>query len=262
MPSPSAPSPDARRPVLVTRPEGRGERLVLLLEAEGLAAEHAPLTRLVPLRGEGLDAAFAQLTAGAFTHLVVTSRTAAECLGGVRVPPGTEVVAVGEGTAAALAAAGIPTSRVTGGSGADLVASTAPAAEGERVLFPASAAAARTVPDGLRALGYRVQEVEAYRPEPVDPALAVSVGLASGRYGAIVLTSPMIARRAADLGVHRSTAVITIGEPTSAAASAAGLTPVRQAAAPTDEALVAAVREALAAPSAADPAGASRPTHP
>lgn len=52
----SAP-PRAAGPVLVTRPAGRGERLASLLEAEGLTAEHAPLTRLVPSTGEQLEAA-------------------------------------------------------------------------------------------------------------------------------------------------------------------------------------------------------------
>src|SRR5699024_12575214 len=65
-----------------------------------------------------------------------------------------------------------------------------------------SSAASRTVPEGLRAKGYQVREITAYRPEPVDPPAEVRAGLAAGRFGALVLTSPMIARRAAALGVH------------------------------------------------------------
>lgn len=257
--SPAAPAPTAR-PVLVTRPAGRGERLAALLEAEGFAVEHAPLTRLVPSDGEQLRAALVQLAAGGFTHLVVTSRTAAERLAGARVPSGTAVVAVGEGTAAALRAAGIPPTSVAPGSGAALTAAMPPAALGDRVLFPASAAASRTVPDGLRGAGYTVVEVEAYRPEHVDPPPSVARGLPVGRYAAIVLTSPMIARRAAGIGVHPTTAVVTIGDPTTEAVRAAGLVPARQARTPSDEALVLAVREALSPPPDTSPHPRSKET--
>ena len=258
--SPPGIPPAAPRPVLVTRPAGRGEHLVHLLAQAGLHAEHVPLTHLVPTRSAELETARAELAAGVFTHLVVTSRTAAECLaddGATPVPEGTEVVAVGEGTAAALARVGIRATRVADGSGAALVAAMPPAAPGAAVLFPASAAASRTVPEGLRGKGYRVREVEAYRPAPLEAPPAVSAGLPSGRYAAIVLTSPMIARHAAELGVHPSTAIVTIGEPTSAAARTAGLAPACQAAEPSDEALVAAVRAALDAPSATAPDGPS-----
>lgn len=258
--SPPGIPPAAPRPVLVTRPAGRGEHLVHLLAQAGLHAEHVPLTHLVPTRSAELETARAELAAGVFTHLVVTSRTAAECLadgGATPVPEGTEVVAVGEGTAAALARVGIRATRVADGSGAALVAAMPPAAPGAAVLFPASAAAARTVPEGLRDKGYRVREVEAYRPAPLEAPPTVSAGLPSGRYAAIVLTSPMIARHAAELGVHPSTAIVTIGEPTSAAARTAGLAPACQAAEPSDEALVAAVRAALDAPSATAPDGPS-----
>lgn len=267
--SPPGIPPAAPRPVLVTRPAGRGEHLVHLLAQAGLHAEHVPLTHLVPTRSAELETARAELAAGVFTHLVVTSRTAAECLadgdaaagepagGATAVPEGTEVVALGEGTAASLARIGIRATRVADGSGAALVAAMPPAAPGAAVLFPASAAASRTVPEGLRGKGYRVREVEAYRPASLEAPPTVSAGLPTGRYAAIVLTSPMIARHAAELGVHPSTAIVTIGEPTSAAARTAGLAPACQAAEPSDEALVAAVRAALDAPSATAPDGPS-----
>src|SRR5699024_1457996 len=171
------------------------------------------------------------------------------------------VIAVGEGTAQALRTAGVDSHLVAGGSGADLVAQMPTAADGDRVLFPASSAAARTVPEGLRAKGYRVREVTAYRPEPVDPPAAVREGLAAGRFGALVLTSPMIARRAAALGVHDSTPIVSIGGPTSRAVRDAGLAVARQAAETTDAALVAAVREVLAAAASPSPTSA-RPHRP
>lgn len=234
------------RPVLVARPAGRGASLLQLLGAAGIAAVHEPLVHLAPATSEELTAARERLAAGGYTHLVVTSRTAAECLGAVTVPAGTVVVAVGGGTAQSLAQQGIASTLVADGSGAALVDQMPAADEGATVLFPASSAASRTVPEGLRAKGYRVHEVTAYKPRRLDPPPAVAVGMATGAYGALVLTSPMIARQAAAVGVHPSTAVVTIGEPTSRAVHQAGLPLAAQAASPTDEALVAAVREVLA----------------
>ena len=255
-------------PVLVARPAGRGAPLLALLTERGAAAEAQPLIELVAAETDELRTARAALAGGEYSHLVVTSRTAVEALGAVDVPAVTAVVAVGPGTAAALATAGISTAHVAAGSGAALVeemTQRAPAA-GARALFPASAAASRTVPEGLRAAGWQVHEVTAYRPRPLTPPPAVTDALAAGRFAAIVLTSPMIARRAAELGVHPSTAVVTIGDPTSEASRAAGLTVARQADEPTDEALAEAVVQVLeipgagAPPSAADPAADPRPS--
>src|SRR5699024_1446392 len=113
-------------------------------------------------------AARSLLAGGGCTHLVVTSRTVADVLGPLAVPATVRVIAVGEGTAQALRTAGVAPDLVAGGSGADLVAQMPTSADGDCVLFPASSAAARTVPEGLRAKGYRVREITAYRPEPVD----------------------------------------------------------------------------------------------
>ena len=252
----------AAHPVLVTRPAGRGARLLELLRAAGIAAQHHPLIRLVPGAEEDLAAARSLLTGGGCTHLVVTSRTVAELLGPVAVAPTIEVVAVGEGTAEALRTVGIVPGLVAAGSGADLVAQMPAAPAGASVLFPASSAAARTVPEGLRAKGYRVHEVTAYRPESLELPAEVRAGLAAGRFGALVLTSPMIARRAAALGVHRWTPIVSIGDPTSRAMRAAGLSLARQATETTDEALVAAVQEVLAAGSADLTASRPRPHTP
>lgn len=250
-PAPAGPS----RPVLVTRPAGRGDSLVSLLEQGGAAVENRPLTRLVLVSGPEVDLARERLAAGEYTHLVVTSRTAVEALSSaeapaetpVGVPPCTQVVAVGEGTAAALAAVGIRADVVASGSGAALVEEmpTASTARTSRVLFPASGAASPTVPEGLRAKGYRVDQVTVYRPEPADLPEASAQALRTGGYSAIVLTSPMIARRAAAIGIHPSTAILTIGDPTSEAVREAGLTVTLQAEEPTDAALAAVVVRAL-----------------
>lgn len=247
-------APAAPRPALVARPAGRGAMLLDLLQGAGIPAEHHPLVRLVPEADEILSAARSLVTGGGCTHLVITSRTVAEVLGPLVVPEGTEVVAVGGGTAQALRDVGITPDLVAAGTGAALVAQMPPAPAGATVLFPASAAASRTVPDGLRAKGYRVHEISVYRPETVEPPAEVAVGLATGGYGALILTSPLIARRAAAHGVHPSTPIVSIGAPTSAAVHAAHLPLAAQAEEPTDAALVRAVQQVLAADPADDPA--------
>ena len=261
------------RPVLVPRPAGRGDSLVTLLEQRGVAVENRPLTRLVLMSGPEIDLAQERLAAGEYTHLVVTSRTAVEALSPAEamaeapvappaaspaapapsipspagVPPSTQVVAVGEGTAAALAAIGIRADVIASGSGAALVEEmpAASTARTSRVLFPASAAASPTVPEGLRAKGYRVDQVTVYRPEPIDLPEASVQALRTGGYSAIVLTSPMIARRATAIGIHPSTAILTIGNPTSVAVREAGLAVTLQAEGPTDAALADVVVRAL-----------------
>ncbi|WP_301471908.1 uroporphyrinogen-III synthase [Brachybacterium sp.] len=248
------PMPTPSRPVLVTRPAGRADALVTLLTQQGLVVEHRPLVRLTLEGGAELAGACERLAAGRYTHLVVTSRTTVQALLAASgagsatrlvVPATTRVVAVGTGTAEALAAVGAPASLVADGSGAALVEAMPPAAGPGVVLLPASAAASPTVPEGLVAKGYRLEQVIAYRPETVPLPAATADALRRGEYGAIVLTSPMIARAAAAVEVHDATAVITIGAPTDGAARAAGLPTPVQAEAPTDDALVGAVLSAL-----------------
>jgi len=249
-----ADGPD-RRPILVARPAGRGQELVERLEADGFLVEHCPFLQLVLAEPSELRDDLTDLADGAFSHLVVTSRTTIEALaaaatstaaGQVTVPSTTRVIAVGRGTAAALAAAGVRADEIAGGSGAALVEQMPPSAGGELLWFPASAAASSTVPAGLTAKGYRVRRTVAYRPESVELPAEVAGGLPAGRYAAVVLTSPMLARLAAAAGVDPSTSVVTIGDPTSAGARAAGLTVTVQAGSPDNAALAHAVRQAVA----------------
>ena len=253
----AAPGADGsdRRPILVARPAGRGQELVERLEADGLLVEHCPFLQLVLAEPSELLRDLTDLADGAFSHLVVTSRTTIEALaaaaqattaGQVTVPSTTHVIAVGEGTAAALAAAGVPADEIAGGSGAALVEQMPPSAGGELLWFPASAAASSTVPAGLTAKGYQVRRTVAYRPEPLELPVQVAEGLPAGRYAAIVLTSPMLAQLAAAAGVDPSTSVVTIGDPTSTGARAAGLAIAVQATSPDNAALAHAVQQAVA----------------
>jgi uroporphyrinogen-III synthase len=196
----------------------------------------------------------------------------------IRVPASTEIIAVGGATTRALHEAGLEVGMVAEGSGAALVgalrrrqqedeaagpagasttaAPAAPSAPGPapRVLLPASSAAAPTVREGLENAGMRVDQVDAYHPRHADLPEQVERDLPAGGFDAIVLTSSMIARRAAELGVHPRTAVVVIGRPTQEAAEQAGLRVDTRAEHPDAPSLARAVHLALA-PETTVPAG-------
>lgn len=255
---PAAPSHPGAARVLLPRPAGRGGDLMALLQEAGLLVEHHPFVELrlhedAPLRDAARD-----LAAAEFEHLVLTSPRAVDTLlaggGGLGIPPEVTVTVVGEGTASALRSVGREPDRIASGSGTALVKEFPDAASpGARVLFPASAAAAPTVPEGLAAKGYQVTQVVAYSPCLADLDPQVTDSLRTGGYAAVVLTSSMIARIAAQIGVHPSTRLVTIGDPTTAQARTAGLTVHRQADAPTDRALAEAVLAVLADPETTGP---------
>lgn len=244
--------------VLVPRPARRGEGLARLLRADGLDPVLAPLVSLEAFpsgssQATALAEAVQGLTAGEFALLVVTSPAGAEALAaqmgsapaGTRAA-GTRVVAVGHGTADALRAAGLEVDLVAGGSGTALVEAVPAAPDGgARVLLPVSAAAAPTVPQGLSDKGYTVRRVDAYRPVPLAPAPEVREDLHRGRIAAMVLTSSMIARRAAALEPASSTRVVAIGTPTARAAREAGLEVHAVAVRPDDAGLARAVADVL-----------------
>lgn len=233
--------------VLVPRPAGSADALVQRLRELGLAVDHQPFLALVPVHDDAVRQAVADLRAGCFSWLVLTSATALPALelDTTVVPRTTRVAVVGDTTAAAARERGIEPCLVAAGSGQALVEQMPPARAGDRVLWPASSAAAPTVPDGLRGLGYEVRPVTAYRPTPVDVPAAVLRDLAQGAYAVVVLTSAMIARLVADATPHPSTRVVSIGDPTSQAAHEVGLRVDVQADAPTIDALAAAVVAAL-----------------
>ena len=101
---------------------------------------------------------------------------------------------VGPSTAAALGDAGWPVHRVPPeGAGEGLVAAFREAgdAEGARIFFPASAIAREVIPDGLTALGARVDRRTAYRMEllPVD-AEACRRSVDEGKVHVVTFASP------------------------------------------------------------------------
>ncbi len=268
---PARPAARAAR-VLLCRQAERAGALVELLKAHGVRADVVPLIGVAPPADPApLEAALADLAAGQFGWLVLTSpNTVDAVLGGRRppVPAGTRVAAVGPGTAAAVAAAGGRVDFLPPGprySAHDLLAAWpravadsagAPAA----VLLPASSLADPALADGLRSLGHAVRAVPAYRTVPRPVPAGTVRDLADGRYDAVVVTSGSIAR-ALPPAIHPATAVLCGGAPSARAARETGLRVDAVADSPTDDALAAALLGLLADRTAAAPAPAD-PTDP
>jgi len=219
--------------VLVPRPAGRGSELVDALQRAGAEVTAVPLISIAPPPDTGaLDLAVLALASGEFSWVAFTSVNAvtsvverARALGlDPAVTADTRVAAVGPSTAQALRDNGIPVDLVPtgGGSSAALAAVWPRPQQGESVLLPRSDIAAGTLPDALKAAGYRVEAVTAYRTvvEPVPAGLAHR--LEHGGFDAVLLTSPSIVTALAGLQVSRGTIVGAIGKPTAAAARAGG----------------------------------------
>ena len=196
-----------------------------------------------------LDAAAMALSAGEYNWVAFTSVNAvASLLDRARalalvpaIPADTRVAAVGPATTASLRSAGVPVdlSPERGGSAATLAAIWPAARPGESVLLPQSEIAGPTLERGLRAQGFRVDAVIAYRTLPHPLAPSVTADLRAGEYEAVLLTSPSTAVALAAVSIDEHTVLGAIGRSTAAAAADAGLRIAYTATDPTDAALIA-----------------------
>jgi uroporphyrinogen-III synthase len=177
----------------------------------------------------GLSKALQELQAGEFDWIVITSATTVDVLNSqrVRIPSSTKIAAVGETTGAALTLAGYPVDYVPSAdnSARGLVKEWPRTDITGRVLIPQSDVAEPTLVSGLTTLGLNVQFVSAYRTVGVPVSDEIANDVASGRIGAILVTSGSVARQiAAQLApLPESTLVACIGPRTAYDARAAGL---------------------------------------
>ncbi len=266
--------------VLVPRPASGSADAEAALREAGAEPVVVPLVRTEPVDDPtALDAALADLRAGRYAWLAVTSAAAVGALVGRALesaePLGdvvgrTRVAAVGPATARALATVGV-TADLVGGSGARALAEAWPAPEpaGARVLFARGDLAGPELVDGLRAAGWAVDDVVAYRTVPAGPAPdEVVAEWREGSIAAALLTSPSTVRALASrLGPPPAGVLLAcIGPTTADAARAAGLPVAVVAPERTVTALVGALAGAharassVAAPVATAPAEPARST--
>jgi uroporphyrinogen III methyltransferase/synthase len=163
------------RKVVVTRPAHQVAALRDALRAEGAEVVEAPTIRITEPSdgGAALDAAVDDL--GSYDWVVVTSANGAERLLDVvtdaRAFGGVSIAAIGPATAAVLRAGNLVADLVPDRYIAESLVEAFPAVppNGGRVLLVRAAVARDVVPDGLRAAGWTVDVVEAYRTEPIAP---------------------------------------------------------------------------------------------
>src|SRR5579875_1249463 len=186
------------RAVVVTRDEPRDGPLSASLRARGLEVLWWPVVRISPPEDpRPLEDALARIAD--FDWIVFTSRHAVETVASRVTFPlrgsvaHVRVAAVGAATDAALRARGWDPEVTPAEPGAEaLIAALAPhITPGARVLFPASSRALPALGGGLRRLGARVTQVEAYRNDaaPIDVS-GCRAAIDSGAIGAVTFTSP------------------------------------------------------------------------
>ena len=166
------------RRVVVTRTRAQASALVSLLRAEGAETIEIPAISIEPPAdgGAALAQAAVRLAGGFYDWVVFTSVNAVHsflpALRDSRAFGAASVAAIGTGTAGALARWRLAADLVPPEFVAEslLKSFPSPPAPGARVLLPRAAMARAVLPDGLRALGWQVDVVEAYRTVPVTPA--------------------------------------------------------------------------------------------
>ena len=245
----------AGRRILVVRPAAQGVASAEILRRAGAEPVLAPLIELLPPADGGAALAAAVRRLEDYDWLVLTSANGAarfvEASGVGSLPPAVRVAAIGPATAATLAAAGVMVSLLPEQYVAEslLEVLLAPGARGAtgRVLVVRAAVARDVLPDGLRAKGWSVDVVTAYRAE--RRILPPTERTAASSCDTVIFTSPSVVDAFCDqpdpLPVPPT--IAAIGPVTAAAARRRGL-PVHVEAA---EHTVAGVVAALTAHAAA-----------
>jgi uroporphyrinogen III methyltransferase/synthase len=242
--------------VVVTRGREQASPLVQRLRDRGAEVVELPTIAVVEPSdgGAGMRAAAARVSA--YEWIVFTSANAVArfvpLLRDGRAFGRASIAAIGSGTAEALSrfnlVADLVPERFVAESLLEAFAaheSGRPQRSGARVLLPRAAVARDVLPDGLRALGWEVDVVEAYRAEPVapDPATLETARAAD----AITFTSSStVANFVRVAGVDAVPPVVAcIGPVTAATARQAGIQVTVEAEVHTVAGLVDALTDAL-----------------
>jgi len=221
--------------VVVTRAAAQAGDLARLLNDRGASVREVPLIRLEPPDDDApLRAAVGSL--GSFDWVVFTSANGVEWFWATLERESLDasafgaarIACIGPGTAAALARRGIRPDLVPDAHVAEaLLEALEQAGElsGTRILLP-RAAGRPVLPDGLRARGAEVVEVEAYRTVPETARAAeLRSWLAADAIDALTFTSPSTVVTFVDsVGAETGRALVAvIGPVTADAARTAGL---------------------------------------
>jgi uroporphyrinogen III methyltransferase/synthase len=255
--------------VLVPRTKEQAGSLSARLRSYGSVPEEVPTISVEPPRNpQQMDKAVRGLVEGRYQWIAFTSVNAVKAVRekfdeyglDARAFSGLKIAAVGEKTAAAIAAWGLR---------ADLVPSGEQSARGlledwppyddvldpiNRVFLPRADIATETLVAGLVELGWEVDDVTAYRTvRAAPPPAPVREAIKSGRFDAVVFTSSSTVRNLVGIAgkPHASTIIAVIGPATAKTAEEHGLRVDVLAPRPSVEALVDALADFGAARRAA-----------
>ena len=215
--------------IVVTRPRDAARDLARRLEELGHEVAVCPLIAVEPLGDDPIDVR-------PYDWVVVTSANGAKELARRMRGRPERIAAIGPGTAAALRQAGVEPDLVPSVSTQEGLVAALPDRPG-RVLFAGATRARRFLIDRLHADYVALYETRALRPHGFPDS------------DLVVLASASAARAFGDLGLAMP--AVSIGPQTTAAARAAGVRVVAEAASSDVDGLVAAVAEAASAPASA-----------
>ncbi len=238
------------RRVVVTRATSQVSTLAQQLGDLGATVVELPVIAIEEPAdgGAALARAVEQLHSGVYEWVVCTSSNAAlrllVALAEHPVPEAVRWAAVGPGTAAVLADAGFSPQLVPARSVSDELAVAFPVGSG-RVLFPRAETVRGALVQGLRAKGWEVDEVVAYRTVPGRPD-PVQLAAAHGAEAIVFASSSAVQRTVELLGSESvPKIVVSIGPITSGTAQALGLEVAIEAEEATVKGLALAAAEAL-----------------
>ncbi|GAA3757140.1 hypothetical protein GCM10022240_07460 [Microbacterium kribbense] len=236
-----------------------GDGVAATLRAQGAVPVVAPLINFAPTEDlSTLEAALADLAAGAFDWLTLTSATTVDVLFAYRatIPATTKVAAVGETTAAALQAVGyrvdlVPEKDNSAAGMAEEMIALEP--DPRRILTLRSEIAKPVLTKRLIQAGHDVHSVVAYRTVGVPVTDRIARDVANGRINAILVTSGSVAQqvRLQFEDIPAQTVIAAIGPRTAKDARKVGLDVDVVAPRQTVDALIAAV-SSLPLPHSAD----------
>jgi Uroporphyrinogen-III synthase len=217
--------------VLVPRGGPWGDSVAATLRAQGATPVIAPLINFAPSIDQAtLETALADLAAGQFDWVTLTSATTVDVLYAYRatIPANTKVAAVGETTAAALTAVGYRVDLVpdednsAAGMASQLIALEP---EPRRILTLRSEIAKPVLTRRLTEAGHDVHSVVAYRTVGVPVSEKVAADVKSGRINAILVTSGSVAEQVHEQfpEIPAETVIAAIGPRTAKDARKAGL---------------------------------------
>jgi uroporphyrinogen III methyltransferase / synthase len=247
--------------VLVPRTKEQASALSARLRSFGALPEEVPTISVEPPRTpQQVERAIKGLVTGRYEWVAFTSRNAVKAVKekfeeyglDARAFSGIKVAAVGEQTAADLAAWGIKPDLVPSGeqSASGLLEEWPPFDPVfdpiNRVFLPRADIATDTLVAGLVELGWEVDDVTAYRTvRAAPPAAPIREAIKTGGFDAVVFTSSSTVRNLVGIAgkPHPTTVIASIGPQTAKTAEEHGLRVDVMAPKPSVEALAEALAE-------------------